>query len=445
MTSVYLPVDTGPSGHGQVSRGHVSALLDSDADIDVTVRTHQWGWNRKGYQFDADSEFTDSRFREQLINSDRFNEDYLIDDPDELNNRPADLIKNLGTPSSVPSNSCIIREVESDEETDIWHSIGGIEFAEQAPIDNPNIKTVVETDYNLNKVPRSWPSYAQEADEVWVPNEWVYQAFANRGYTENVHIVPYGVDFSYAATDYDCCICPNNNHSQPPGAGPCIDDDTFTFGAVARWYHIKGVDALIEAYLREFSGSDNVRLVIKTTMNQQAPLKDANVANIITEAADSMNITDIPEMMIRTEPISDQRFIDLMGTFDGFVMASRAECVGISWVQALHAETPVIATNWSAMDEYLTNDHALLLDDFTVEQPEKKQPSITYPEPNGYPNDSEWADPDVESLGSKMRELTTMDAESRHQLAKNGKNLAHNLFDWDNAIQTRINRYNNLT
>jgi glycosyltransferase involved in cell wall biosynthesis len=436
---VYEAGDTGPSGHGQVFRGHVAHLLDDDA-LNLTVRTHDWGWNREGIAYkDSARRFTDSRFRERVINSLRFNEDYLVESRQEAAERPDDLLKHMGTAGSVRSSACPVREITDDDEMDVWHTVGGMGFADQAP-DDDGTYTIVETDFNLDVVPRSWPSYARDVDEVWVPNEWNYEAWERRGYTENVRVVPYGVDFSYRPTTYDCHSCPAQMHTAPPGGGGCLDDEAFTFGAVLRWYHIKGADRLIEAYLREFSGDEDVRLFLKTTMNNQAPLNGEKVHQVVRAAADELGVDDVPEMGFRTDPMSDQRFMDLLGVFDGFVMPSRAECVGIAWVQAMHAGTPVITTDWSAMSEYLTDDHAVLVSEGEVETPRPYQESITYAGSDDYPADAHWFDPDVDALRRALRRVYEMPEGERQRMTEKAREHVHDVFDWKRCIEQRKQR-----
>lgn len=441
---VYLPVDTGPSGHGQVSRGHVEALLEHHPEVRMTVRTHKWGWNREGIALPPNREFTDSRFEQRVMGSERFNDEYLISDLDELQDDNGSLMQNAGTPDTVSGGRCPIMELTSDEEMDVWHTVGSMDFADTAPLDDDDTAVVVETDWNLDIVPRSWPSYARDVAEVWVPNEWNRKQWEARGFTDNVHVVPYGIDFKYEPTQYDCSCCPNEGHMKPPGSGQCLDDDTFTFGAVARWYHIKGVDLLLEAYLREFSGDEDVRLFLKTTMNQHREFDSSEPAQFVGRMAQDLDIDDPPEVGIRTESLNDQRFMDLLGTFDGFVMPSRAECVGIAWAQAMHARTPVVTTNWSAMAEYLNDDVAILVDEYDVVQPQPRVDGLTFAGGAEYPYDSHWADVDIGALQSALREMYEMSDTRREQMAQRGREHVHEVFDWETAIKARVERYNEV-
>lgn len=424
--------DTGPSGHGQVFRGHVKHLMDRE-DVEMTVRTHQWGWNRKG--FNLGRPYTDTRFKEKIMRSDRFNQDYLLEEPRDISERKEDLIGNLGNASTARSEDCIIREVKEKE--DIWHSVGGITFARHAEEVPDDTYTIVETDYNLNKVPREWEYWAEKADEVWVPNEWVYSAMKKRGIEDNVKVMPYGVDFSYKPTDYDCENC-QGNHLR--GQGNCLDDDTFTFVCVGRWYHIKGLDKLLEAFIKEFKASENVRLFLKTTMNNQAPISGEKVQQVLRKVIAEMKIPDPPEIGISTDMMDDQHFMDLMGVADAFVLPSRAECVGIAPLQAMHAGTPTILTRWSSYREYF-NDRETLFVEGEPEKPRRRQPWLTYEGSSQYPPDAKWFEPDTDDLRRKLRKMYEMSQEERDEISENAEQKVHELFDWEKCMDKRVKRF----
>jgi glycosyltransferase involved in cell wall biosynthesis len=434
---VYEAVDVMPSGHGHVGRGHIKSILNKE--VELTVRTQQTGWNKNGDIF-GDHPFLDSRFKNAVLTSGRLNEKHLIDSPEELQSRSDDFTSFLGNNRTARPHDCLIREFESDE--DIWHAIGGMEFSTMAPSRDPDIATVMETDYNLNHVPHQWVEWSKEVDEVWVPNEWVYSAFEEAGYTENVEIVPYGIDFSYKPTDYDCTSCPANKHTQPRGGGHCLDDDTFTFFSVARWYHIKGVDVLIEAFLREFSGDEDVRLFLKTTSNNRFDMD--GIGQTVQQFAQEIGVNNPPEIGIRTEMMSDQHLMDLYGLADTFAFPSRAECVGIAPMQAAHAGTPVVTNDWSSLGLYFDDDEAILIDDGETKHPESRVNWVPRKGGEWYPDEAEWFEPNIQAVQNAWRQAYEMDEGERNALGQRGQEMVHETFDWDDHIETRVERFEQL-
>lgn len=760
---IYEAVDLFPSGHGAVGRSHVKNLLDKD--VDLSVRTQQMGWNTNG-EIIGDHPFTDSRFKNSVITSDRLNEEYLIESEEEVAQRSDDFTSFLGTNETCRSHDCIIRDFDGKE--DIWHTIGGMEFSTMAPKRDPEITTVIETDYNLDHVPHQWITWAKDVDEVWVPNQWVYDAFESAGYTDNIEVVPYGCftadtnvaingdnvdsidgdaevldthkyelrdpmikletqnrelkatrnheilvrtnngdewkksinvekgdeiavindtnydtknikeivdnyeqsepnvdrrrapnssrnvsdrksvgytretsqqnvecnssksqqnrsfersreprllykegysranklrvglcgwnnrwgrnynhknefqrkheppynnyqlqqrltevfegpssrellgkerkqrfinktllqmgssgqlrlydsrecrtdanrhkraskytpsdkrnsdaevcrskswgkgtesnkenkrveyevvteksnyipeegtvydlttstsnytangvvvhncDFSYKPTDYDCTSCRGKHTGQHRGS-ECLDDDTFTFFSVMRWYHIKGVDVLLEAFLREFSGDEDVRLFLKTTSNNRFDM--GGIGKLVQQFANQLGITNPPEVGIRTEMMNDQQLMDLYGLADAFAFPSRAECVGISPMQAAHAGTPVVTNNWSSLGLYFDDDEAILIDDGDVKHPEPRVDWVPIKTGEWYPDEANWFEPDIQAVQDGLREAFEMDEAERDALGKRGQEMVHETFDWDTHIETRLDRFEQL-
>lgn len=434
---IYEAGDIFPSGHGFVTRGHIRNLMEYE-EIDITFRAPQTGWNSFG-EIVNDRPFMDSRFKNKLYTSNRLNEDYLIDDEDGLKKRSNDLTTFLGTSETCRPHDCLIRDFTGEE--DVWHTIGGMEFSAMAPSRDPDISTVLEVDYNVDQVPSQWVRWAKDVDEVWVPNEWVYSAFENAGYTDNIEVIPYGIDFSYKPTAYDCESCRGKHMGQHRDSS-CLDDDTFTFLSVMRWYHIKGVDVLIKSFLREFSSEDNVRLVLKTTSNNNFEI--GNVSKIVKKVAKELGVTNPPEIAIRTDMMSEQHLMDLFGLADAFAFPSRAECVGISWAQSMHAGTPVITTDWSAMNEYISEDEAILIDDGDVKTPERSVNWVPIKTGEWYPDDGNWFEPDISAVQAALREVIEMDTEEKNEMTSRAKEMVHDTFDWQKHIETRVNRFKKL-
>lgn len=433
---IYEAVDLFPSGHGHVGRGHISSLLDKD--VALTVRTQQTGWNKDG-QIVGDRPFVDSRFKNKILTSGRVNDKHLITEETDLSQRSDDFSSFLGTSRTVRPHDCLIRDFEGRE--DVWHAIGGMEFTTMAPSHDPNIAAVVETDYNLDRVPDQWIRWAKDVDEVWVPNKWVYDSFKKAGYTDNIEIVPYGIDFSYKPTDYDCTSCMGKHTGQHRDSA-CLDDDTFTFFSVMRWFHIKGVDVLLEAFLREFSGDEDVRLFLKTTSNNRFDM--GNIGQLVNKFSQSLGITNPPEIGIRTEMMSDQHLMDLYGLADAFAFPSRAECVGIAWAQAMHAGTPVVTNNWSAMNEYIADDEAILVDDGEVKHPEARVEWVPIKTGEWYPPEANWFEPSIPAVQAALREVYEMNPAERNAIADRAQRMVHNTFCWDEHIETRLDRFEQL-
>lgn len=434
---VYLCGDTGPSGFGVATREVLKHLVESD-EFNVTAKTHFWGLNKEGIHF-HDGGFPDTRMQEWLYREDYINDDYLITDPREMaDRRNVDLMQDLGTAETTPSEECIVKQFDGRE--DVWLTIGGPGFAEQAP-KNPHIYTILSTDYNLDIVPRDWEYYLNQVDETWVPSGWTRDAIENRSpdLADDVHAMPYGINMRYEPTEYDCDVCPHNTAQQQ--AGPpqqCARRGATTFLMVSRFYHIKGIYRTIKAYIEEFRQNDDVQLILKTTSNNQF---EFNPVAAIQGIIDELGYPDNPEMGPVMKPMETQYLYDLMGHADAFIQASRAECFGIAQLQAAYCGTPVIYTNWSAQAELLPELGGFLpIDDYEVERPRQEYRGLPFEVSDSYPPDSNWAVPSIEAIRERMREIHEMKREDREQIGQQARRHVKQHFKWADAMEPRFER-----
>lgn len=441
MVNVYVAADTGPSGFGVASRGLIRHLLEQD-DVNLTVKTHFYGFNREGIVF-QERGFPDTRFQEMLLRSGRVNEEHLIGDVREAQDRAnVNLPQNLGSNEEVDPEECLIRQFEGKE--DVWLTIGGANFADQAPQDD-DIHTILSTDFNLDTVPHKWAYYLDRVDEVWVPSEWVKDAIRNRFAETHPHIVektyafPYGVPMNYEPTAYDCEACPNQHQSGQPYREPCLTDDAFTFLVVSRFYHIKGLYRTIKAFIEEFRGDEPVRLFIKTTSNQQF---DFNAEAAVQHVVNELGYPDPPEIGLKVEPFDTQHLYDLFGHVDAFVQASRAECFGIAQFQAAYCRTPVIVTDWSAQREFIPDgrDGFFKVREFDLERPEQESGAFMFQGGDQYPPDANWAVPDIDALGDAMRTVYDLSRDEREEQGEAARAFVEDRFQWKDRIQPRVER-----
>lgn len=442
---IYIAADTGPSGFGEASRGVIEHLL-RDENINITVRTHQWGVNKKGFALSG-SVYPDVRQMESLIRNRDINDNYLLEKPRDIRDRrkgEKGLIDNLGTNQTVSSEDCVVKEFDSQE--DIWLSIGPMDFARQAP---EHAYSIVSTDYNLDIVPKSWERYIDRVDEVWVPSEWTKSSIENRiGEKEKIKVMPYGVDMKYKPTEYDCSICLHNNGG---GSGPgmkCLRDDKFNFLLISRFYHIKGLYRTARAFVEEFTSDEDVRLVVKTTSNMQFQF---NPVSSMFEIQKRFGWPNPPEIAPIVQPLQNQYLYDLMGHSDAFLQISRAECFGIAQLQAAYCGTPVIYTDWSAQKEIFDNagDGFFPVEDYILEKPRSEWPALAFNMPSwpggpdgdkSYPTDSKWATPSIENIGERMRELYEMDNDTRREYGEKASEFVKESYKWEDKSEKRIQR-----
>jgi len=223
-----------------------------------------------------------------------------------------------------------------------------------------------------------------------------------------------------------------------------LNDGKFNFLSVARWCVLKGMDLLIRAYVEEFSGREAVRLFIKTTLNQQAPISGQRVIQMIRAMIRELNIHDVPEIGVLTQPVDQQTLWDIYGVCDCFVIPSRAEGVGRAPYEFMGLGKPVIATNWSAFPEHLKGNPAW----FPVEieglvRPKQESRYVYYWRQEYQGSDLRWANPSVESLREQMRivyEESRNNPEKMKKKCEKGARMIREQFDWHRCILKRVTR-----
>lgn len=294
--------------------------------------------------------------------------------------------------------------------------------------------------------PSVWKRNLPQVDEIWVPSEWTRSAIVERfpDLEDNCYALPYGVDQRYEPGLYDHENCPGSQQNVPHSGGPpqeqpCLADDAFTFLVVSRFYHIKGLYRTIWAFMEEFTSDEDVRMFVKTTSNQQFEFSAEGGIQAIRQELEYPNP---PEVGVGKAPMDAQHMMDLYGRADCFVQASRGECFGIAQFQAAYARTPVIYTDWSAQRELIDGDvdGFLPLEEYDLERPEPESEAFMFEGPDRYPIDAQWATPDVDALGDRMREVYELNPDERSQWGQSAREFVEEQYQWGDHIIPRLMR-----
>lgn len=198
------------------------------------------------------------------------------------------------------------------------------------------------------------------ASRLFTFSEWAKGMFEDSGVTIPVHVMPHGV----SQEEY--------YYLERPG-----ERNPYTFLILGELAERKGWDLAYTAFLEEFGEDPRVRLIMKTRGRcPLAPCADPNVEVIATEYG-------VPMMR------------ELFRQADCFVFPSRGEGYGLPPREAAATGLPVIATNWSGLQEGGISNYAYPL---RVKKMVEANYGYQGPEPCG-----EWAEPDKGHLRFLMR------------------------------------------
>ena len=176
-----------------------------------------------------------------------------------------------------------------------------------------------------------------------------------------------------------------------------IGGGTYVFYSIFQWNERKGYRKLIRAFYEEFSGQDNVILVIKTNPVKH---KDHGITKIKTDMLSMKKFSrgrDSSPIFMITESLSDEHISGLHFYGDCFVLPHHGEGWGMPIHDAMLHNSLVITTPYGGITEHLNDSNALLIKHkLTSVRPMNWNPY--------YRADQKWADPDLGHLRALMRE-----------------------------------------
>lgn len=199
------------------------------------------------------------------------------------------------------------------------------------------------------------------------------------------------------------------HHGVDPTAFPYLERprrDTFTFGTFGHLSPRKGTDVLIRAFRAEFGPADDVRLVLKSSL-------DARAYEV-----------DDPRIQVLAGGVGAPALLRLLGGFDALVLPSRGEGFGLCGLEAMATGLPVIATGWSGPAEYLDPNDSLALAYSLVEAGGVESNRTHY--------FGRWAEPDVDHLRALMRWVYEHPAEAA-AMGRAASGRVHRDWTWDHV------------
>jgi len=254
-------------------------------------------------------------------------------------------------------------------------------------------RTMFETD----RIAPEWVAACNRMDEVWVPSQYNVETFVSSGVERSkLVVVPGAVDSVF----FDPA-----RHSAYPLPRPA----GFNFLSIFEWSSRKGWDVLLAAYLREFSAADDVCLWLRTYLFSKPDGDPAEaIWARIREFTATLGLGDkaLPRIELIAEQVPNDLLPSLYLACDCYVAPSRGEGWGRPQHEAMLMERPVIATNWSANTEFMSNDTGYLIDHEMVEARELEPELWHY---KGH----RWANPSEAHLKSLLRRVYSNPAEAR--------------------------------
>lgn len=237
--------------------------------------------------------------------------------------------------------------------------------------------------WELPRAPKAWLRQARVLDEVWAPSHYTADALA--GAAAPVRVVPHPLFIE----DY-AKVAPAPRRAAFQGVS------VFDFkSSLAR----KNPHGAIAAWARAFGDALACELTLKT---QNGALFPASLAEL--RAAAPANVRLIDEVWPYAEVQS------LIAGADVLVSLHRAEGFGLTPAEAMALGTPVLATGWSGVLDFMDEDSALLV-------PSQLTPVA---DPQGVYREQTWAEPDIGAAANLLVRIRS-DGRLRRRLAQAGR------------------------
>ena len=223
--------------------------------------------------------------------------------------------------------------------------------------------------WELPKAPAAWLKDAAVVDEVWAPSR--YTATSLAGAAAPVRVVPHPLFIE----DYD-------GVEPAPRRAPFQAVSLFDFNSsLAR----KNPDGAIEAFRRAFAGDPACEFTIKTHNGHRFP---ELLAALRAKAPANVRIVD------EVWPYAD--VLSLIAGADVLISLHRAEGFGLTPAEAMALGTPVLATGFSGVLDFMDEDCALMV---------SSRP-VPVADPQGiYRGGQNWAEPDLEAAAAALQRL----------------------------------------
>lgn len=262
-----------------------------------------------------------------------------------------------------------------------------------------------------NKIPLSFVDYLKDEriNQIWVPSTHTYDAVKNtidnslewQTIKNKIKIVPHGV----------------NSKVFFPTEKP---KDVFRFLANKGFKDPEdrgGMQYLIKAYTEEFSGSDNVELVLK--INPSYGVFDFIKSGLITPKP------NLPRLMVNTDNLAFNELVKMYNSAHVFVAPTRADAFNLPCLEAMSCGLPVLTTNYGGQIDFVNDSNGWLIDyELTEVKHELFYEGIS------------WATPKLDHLKKLMRKI--YEDKQLTEKVENSLKTA-NEWRWDNSAQKAVN------
>lgn len=239
----------------------------------------------------------------------------------------------------------------------------------------PNNKAKINIGYTMfenETLPKPWVDCANRMDQIWVPSSYTNKAFSNSEINKPITTIPYG---------YDASIF----HPKPKKS------NTFTFLCVATYIDRKGIDILLDSFIKEFS-TEPVELILK--LDGSNPHAVGEIKALITRYDKQKS-----PIKIFNAKVSDYQMAKFYNLADCFVLPSRGEAFGLPFLESLASGVPTIAPEIGGHRDFVNEENSWIIRTLDYRMTTNRLAKI-----NPYYKNLKFPEPDCTHLRSLLRQ-----------------------------------------
>lgn len=279
-------------------------------------------------------------------------------------------------------------------------------------------KNIGYTTFETDRIPDFWVRECNKLDAVFTTSSWCRDVFIDSGIKVPVFNVPPGIDVK----EY-------SEYKSPLNPLP-LDDSLFKFYSIFQWTERKNPEGLLTAYWTEFTGRDDVVLILKTYKDNTSESEQKRLIELIKYLKNNLKLSHYPSIYLIGDLLSRREIIDLHLQADCFVLPQRAEGFGMPHFDAMALGKPIITTGYGGSMEFTKEEYAHLIDYRLT--PVKNMPWCPW-----YEGTMNWADADILHLRKLMRQVFENKEDSITQ-AIAGQEFIFSEFSWETRISHMV-------
>ncbi|HOV92965.1 MAG TPA: glycosyltransferase [Candidatus Kapabacteria bacterium] len=206
-------------------------------------------------------------------------------------------------------------------------------------------KWIIMQPWEFTQLTKEIASIFKNADQIWTPSNYSRQCIIESGIDFNkVQIVPNGID--------PVLFTPEGNKY------PIKTSKKLKFLYVGGTTYRKGIDILLQSYIKSFTSEDDVCLIIKD-MGSESFYKGQTAENMIHNIQSNPKS---PEIIYINDYLTEQEIASLYRSCNVFVSPYRGEGFSLPTLEAMACGLPVIVSNGGATEDFVRDEFAWKID-----------------------------------------------------------------------------------